>query len=248
MTLRNDHLRNSDGAGSLHMGSLEEKLESLGLGQYLNVLIDNGFEDWDTVLEIIEDDIDELGIKLGHRRILQQEIAACRKYRPTPNHSCRPTSTSVTRTTSPTLNSPGRRRRYRWHPRPDPNAPKKPKTAYVNFANHLRTDPAIASKGFVEIAREVGQQWQNLDASEKKKWESVASAAMEEYEKEMESYRRTKKFQEHQQYLEAFKKAPTKRSQQLRAHSAGKSAEESLSTGQRVGGISISSLLSSEGR
>ncbi len=230
------------------MGSLEEKLESLGLDQYLNVLIDNGFEDWDTVLEITEDDLDQLGIKLGHRRILQQQIAACRDYGPTPNHSCSPTGTSVTKTTSPTSNSPGGRgrRRYRWHPRPDPNAPVKPKTAYVNFANHLRTDPAIASKSFVEIAREVGQQWQNLDASEKEKWVSEAEAAMGEYEKQMELYRQTEDFQKYQQYLETFKQTPTRSSRQFRAHSASKSAEEPLSTGQRVGGISISSLLSED--
>lgn len=228
------------------MGSLEEKLESLGLGQYLNVLIDNGFEDWNTVLEITEDDLDQLGIKLGHRRILQQHIATCRDYRPTPNHSCSPTSTSITRTTSPTSNSPGgrERRRYKRHPTRDPNAPKKPNTAYVNFANHLRADPAIASKSFVEIAREVGRQWQNLDASEKEKWESEASSAMEKYEEQMELYRQTENFRKYQQYVEAFKKAPTKLSQQFQTYSASKSAKEPSPTGQRVGGFSIRSLLS----
>jgi hypothetical protein len=44
-------------------------LGRLGLEQYLDVLIGEGFETWDTLLDIQETDFEALGIKLGHRRV-----------------------------------------------------------------------------------------------------------------------------------------------------------------------------------
>ncbi|KAF2813613.1 uncharacterized protein BDZ99DRAFT_517859 [Mytilinidion resinicola] len=51
-------------------------LWALGLSEYLNVLRDNSFWDRETLLEITDDDMKELGFKLGHQRIMQREIAA----------------------------------------------------------------------------------------------------------------------------------------------------------------------------
>ncbi|KAL8764344.1 MAG: hypothetical protein Q9184_000049 [Pyrenodesmia sp. 2 TL-2023] len=50
----------------------------LGLAQYLDQFLDEGFETWETVLDITESDLDALGVKLGHRRRLQREIANAR--------------------------------------------------------------------------------------------------------------------------------------------------------------------------
>lgn len=66
--------------------NLEEKLESLGLNQYLAVMAENGFDDWETVLEITENDLQNMGVKLGHRRILQREIANSRHHNPLEKH------------------------------------------------------------------------------------------------------------------------------------------------------------------
>jgi len=201
------------------MQSLEDRLDSLGLGHYFGVLTENGFDDWDTVLDITEDDLHELGFKLGHRRSLQREIANYRGS--TMQDDCRsPTAANPSGAMSPSVEHPNSnmemlpnkrtKRRYRWHPRPDPNSPKRPKTAYVNFADHLRTDPAIANMSFVEIAREVGRQWQVMDTGTKQQWETQAASAMQDYEEQMEAYRRTDAYQHYQQYLESFKKAPGK--------------------------------------
>jgi SAM domain (Sterile alpha motif) len=167
------------------MESLETKLEQLGLAQYTEALIENGFENWATVLDITEDDLDELGFKLGHRRILQRDIAIQREPPPSPGETRTPSaSQSGNEALSPTIaaedssNAPGKRpkRRYRWHPRADPNAPKRPKTAYVKFADHLRTGTEVAGMTFVDIAREVGRQWQIMDADTKQEWENQAAA------------------------------------------------------------------------
>ena len=200
---------------------LREQLESLGLGQYFAVFTDNGFDDWDTLLDITEEDLRDLDVKLGHRRILQREIASRRAPATTTDPPVAPLPVVAPQPADASMSSsdvlPAERRpkrRYRWHPRPDPNAPKRPKTAYVNFADHLRADPAIANMSFVEIAREVGRQWQVMDSVTKQKWETQAAAAMQEYEEQMEVYRRTDAFQEYQQYLETFKKAPGKTARQ----------------------------------
>jgi hypothetical protein len=122
-----------------------EKLKNLGLSQYETALCDNGFEDWKTILDITEQDFVELGFKLGHRRILQREISRyrlCSFSQDRASKTQQPIKSESRDTLPPTsstlINEKRNKRRYRWHPRPDPNAPKRPKTAYVQFADQLR--------------------------------------------------------------------------------------------------------------
>ena len=58
------------------MTDLGPHLERLGLEQYLDAFFNEGFDTWDTVLDIQETDLyvislrcDQLNIKLGHRRV-----------------------------------------------------------------------------------------------------------------------------------------------------------------------------------
>ena len=186
--------------------SLETILSELKLDQYLEVLLDNGFDTWDVVQDITEDDLNELGFRLGHRRILQRAIAES----PIRNTSSGP-STPLSRAT---LDARSRRpnegcstkRRYRRHPRADPHAPKRPKTAYVMFADHLRTDPAVGSLSFTEISRVVGMRWQALPREEKYLWNIQAAQAMHSYAQAMDEYRKTDTFREHRKYLEQFQR------------------------------------------
>jgi hypothetical protein len=124
------------------MPDLNEILERLGLVAYLQPLTENGFHDWETVVDITEDDLTALKFKLGHRRALQREIATWRGF--PASASLEPEAPS---TNSPTLSTsaletlarltstppPREKRRYRRHPRPDSSAPKKPKTACMSL-------------------------------------------------------------------------------------------------------------------
>jgi len=230
------------------MPLLSEVLERLQLSQYLQVLNDNGFTTWETVLDITEEDLQELDFKLGHRRLLQREIATFRGHasylalrsestegqspqKETPTEST--CSDQVLPSGEPQQRLVERRekRKYRWHPRPDENAPKRPKTAYVNFSDHLRNDPSISSLSFVEIAREVGRRWQGLDPDEKHKWEREAAHAMQKWEEQMEAYKRTSAYQMYQNYLEQFKKTPGKATRQ---RGVASQAQESRSTTQTL--------------
>jgi hypothetical protein len=119
------------------MASLGDTLHRLGLQQYHGVLVENGFQSWETVLDISEDDFQQLGFKLGHRRLLQREIATFRGLPPSlsldlsdvanGSSSPQPLESPPVPTSAPRTREG--KRRYRRHPRPDTNAPKKPKTA-----------------------------------------------------------------------------------------------------------------------
>ncbi|KAF2496494.1 hypothetical protein BU16DRAFT_561309 [Lophium mytilinum] len=54
------------------MADLTATLRRLGLAEYHDTFMRNGVADWDTVGMLTEEDLKELGVKLGHRRILQR--------------------------------------------------------------------------------------------------------------------------------------------------------------------------------
>ncbi|KAJ8107324.1 hypothetical protein OPT61_g8944 [Boeremia exigua] len=196
------------------MPELTEVLGRIGLSTYLPVLSENGFGNWETVVDITEDDLTTLQFKLGHRRALQREIATWRGIPQTISLEPEPASPEPTSLSTSALETltrqqatppPREKRRYRRHPRADPHAPKKPKTAYVNFADQLRTDPSISQLSFVHIAREVGRRWQELPPEQKRVWESNAARAMQEYESQMDEYKQTDEWRKYQAYLNEFK-------------------------------------------
>jgi hypothetical protein len=120
------------------MLGLKDILERIGLIDYFQILSENGFVNWETVVDITEEDLNVLNFKLGHRRALQREIATFRGLPSslsldpeTPPGESIVLSTSALETLARQTSTPPPRekRRYRRHPRPDQNAPKKPKTA-----------------------------------------------------------------------------------------------------------------------
>ena len=55
--------------------NIQKWLEELGLGRYIDVFIKNDV-DFRAISALTEDDLKELGVSLGHRRVLQKAIAA----------------------------------------------------------------------------------------------------------------------------------------------------------------------------
>jgi hypothetical protein len=123
---------------TLTMPELSQVLERIGLSTYLSILFENGFRNWETVVDITEEDLTTLNFKLGHRRALQREIATWRGVLQTLSLDPDATSPEPTPISISALETlarqqitppPREKRRYRRHPRADPHAPKKPKTA-----------------------------------------------------------------------------------------------------------------------
>ncbi|KAM3066097.1 hypothetical protein ACMFMG_010560 [Clarireedia jacksonii] len=64
------------------MNQLQLILCKLDMECYLQRLLDNGFDTWEVLKDITESDMHEIGLKLGHRRKLQREIATSRGWPP----------------------------------------------------------------------------------------------------------------------------------------------------------------------
>jgi hypothetical protein len=193
-------------------------LEELGIAQYLDVFLQQGFDTWETILDITESDLDALGVKLGHRRKLQRRIANSRGIAPEAS-LVSPTQSSAeelklqdaTGTEAPaaecreTTGVTVAKRKYRRHPKPDENAPERPPSAYVLFSNKMREELKGRNLSFTEIAKLVGENWQNLTSAEKEPFESQAQAIKDKYLSDLSEYKKTPEYRKYMSYLQEFK-------------------------------------------
>ncbi|KAJ9404910.1 transcriptional regulator family: HMG [Paecilomyces variotii] len=180
------------------MADLAAILQELDMAQYLPSFIHNGFESWADVLDITEYDLDALGVKLGHRRRLQQRVARERGLPPTPHGLSR----SGTGTEEMAARS---KRRYRWHPKADPNAPKKPLTAYAQFANEKRRELQHRGLSFADMAIEIGKLWRELLENEKRDAQARAIKARDDYKEALAAYKTTEEHRRYEMYLKEWK-------------------------------------------
>jgi hypothetical protein len=196
---------------------LSTVLARLGLSQYEERLQENGFEDWETVTAITETDMAKMNFKLGDRRKLQRVIHeyssasashgvyGVKKFL-LPSEGLPTVGEHSEAMPRPSQQAAPTTRPYRRHPRPDPYAPHKPKTAYVLFTEHVRQDPALGHPSFTEIAKETGKRWRELSHEERKIiWETPAADRLQDYKKELEHYKQTEEYRSHQTYLGGFK-------------------------------------------
>ncbi|KAJ1558154.1 FACT complex subunit ssrp1, partial [Cladochytrium tenue] len=77
----------------------------------------------------------------------------------------------------------------------DPNAPKRPTTAYIYFTKDVREsikaeDPAISA---TDILKEAGVRWKAMSDADKKKYEELAAEDSARYKREVAEYDRTRR-------------------------------------------------------
>jgi len=205
---------------------LEIIFGELGIVQYLSAFIEQGFDSWETILDITESDLDALGVKLGHRRKLQRRIANSRGV--APGTSLAPASQSSPedpRIPDPQQSEAPRpdvretstvvitKRKYRRHPKHDENAPERPPSAYVLFSNKMREELKGRNLTFTEIAKLVGENWQNLSQHEKEPFESEAQAIKDKYHRDLAEYKKTPQYRQYNAYLQEFKAKHSAQSQ-----------------------------------
>lgn len=95
---------------------------------------------------------------------------------------------AAARDASPKRESPKKAKKEK-----DPNAPKRPRSAYILFsteqrASVLKDHPEYAPK---EVTVELGARWGKLSEAEKKQYQEQNEADKERYKREMESYKPT---------------------------------------------------------
>jgi hypothetical protein len=192
-------------------GLLSTELSRCGLTEYFEVLIRNGFDAWNTVLDIREKDLDAMDFKLGHRRKLQRHITnycshntLAQSYTPPFNNNN--TYTKLKDTNRAHTLTRVRKRSYNRRPKPDINAPTKPKSGYVLYSNHMRKNPEVAIMPFDAIAKYVGHNWQLLGPKKRKLWEDRPVNGMFAYSKCLDIYKQSKNYAVYQTYLATFSK------------------------------------------
>ncbi|KKY29011.1 putative hmg box protein [Phaeomoniella chlamydospora] len=190
------------------MSDLGAILASLGLEQYHDALISEGFDTWESVQDITENDLEALNFKLGHRRRgLHIDQPLVSSY-PEGSGDRGPEGSISTvgdvqgeRNAVPTET----KRKYRRHPKPDENAPERPPSAYVLFSNAIREEIKGQDMSFTNIAKLVGQRWQSLTAAEREPYESRAASLKEAFNQQFNEYKKSDSYKEYVQYLAEFK-------------------------------------------
>lgn len=79
----------------------------------------------------------------------------------------------------------------------DPNAPKRPLSAFIFFSKEKREEiikknPELKSK-LAEVGKMVGEAWGKLSEAQKKPYETKAVQDKARYEREMASYKKGSK-------------------------------------------------------
>jgi len=198
------------------MQPISPVFERLQLSAYIDVFVENGFDTWEDVLDITESDLESLNVRLGHRRRLQREIAdytgrsikdiigdnGDRQSSLDP-----PGDTRDAQPVNPGQNPATGKRRYRRHPKPDPNAPERPPSAYVLFSNQVREDLKAENLSFTEMAKVVGEKWQQLNTDGREPYETEASDMKDAYNAKLIDYKKTPEYKEYAEYLTNFKAA-----------------------------------------
>lgn len=225
---------------------LESVFAELGLAHYLDAFVDQGFDSWETILDIQESDLDALGVKLGHRRKLQRRIANARGIAPSISlvSALKPGSEEGKqqhlRRDNPTRSEAGSestngvtKRKYRRHPKPDEHAPERPPSAYVLFSNKMREDLKSHNLSFTEIAKLVGENWQNLDQAERESFENQANVAKDKYRRSLAEYKKTPEYRRYAQYLQEFKEKQNKHNQGSKVHLSTDTSKRQRFDGKR---------------
>lgn len=77
----------------------------------------------------------------------------------------------------------------------------------------MREDLKSQNLTFTEIAKLVGENWQNLAAPEKEAYETQANTAKEKYHRDLLEYKKTPEFRRYSQYLNEFKEKQARQNQ-----------------------------------
>ena len=196
------------------MSELQATFEDLCLQEYLSPLVEHGYDTWDCLTGITETDMATLGIKLGHRRRLQREIARRLGHPANEPLFALPAATPRTReqySRADVITSLGRpKRRYRPRSPRHPHSPTRPDTGYIAYARFLRQNPRVADLSFVEIAKLVGERWSRLSSDVKGMWNKNAATKRGVYKSKLAQFHQTEAYQVHESGPEPQKTAPSR--------------------------------------
>lgn len=98
-------------------------------------------------------------------------------------------------TAAPTAPAPTGVAKKKKRAKKDPNAPKRPLSAYMFFARDKREEiigkkPELKAN-VAEVGRQIGAAWNSMPPDEKAPYETQAEGDKRRYEKQMQEYRKS---------------------------------------------------------
>ncbi|KAK7178680.1 High mobility group protein B3 [Paraphaeosphaeria sporulosa] len=207
------------------MTDLEEELQQLGLSEYLEVLVAEGFDTWETgICNLLarlqnlplhcQGFDDSTMLTLTCRQKLQRAIDEWRRQ--THNHNPPIVRTKRKYTRHPKVSTVQARHFHAFAQantylcitnltQPDEHAPERPPSAYVIFSNQVRASLNGQQLSFTEIAKLVGERWRNLPAEAREAYQRQADTAKEKYYTELAEYKKSSEYDAYQKYSQEFK-------------------------------------------
>ncbi|GJC92122.1 HMG box protein [Colletotrichum higginsianum] len=156
---------------------LEGIFAELGISQYLGIFLEQGFDTWETILDITESDL-----RIANSRGLAPDASLVSPTRATAEEpkpeAQRPEQPRPEVKDGPVVT----KRKYRRHPK-------------------VRAD----SEPCLYTTKLVGEHWQNLTPGEKEPYESSALKAKEKYNHDLAEYKKTAEYRKYNLYLQDFK-------------------------------------------
>jgi len=88
----------------------------------------------------------------------------------------------------------------------DPNAPKRPLSSYMCFANDTRSNVVKKNpdSSLGEVGRIIGANWQKLSKTQKAKYEKMSETLKSKYEKAVVKYQKTNDYKEYMKIREEY--------------------------------------------
>jgi hypothetical protein len=111
----------------------------------------------------------------------------------------------------------------------DPAKPKKPNTAYLEWAVERRKDPQLSKMAVTESAKLIAAEWKSIPQAQKDALQAKAKAKLETYKQEMQAYKASGKEEvwlERTGRLAAAKKAEEKALKKKTQETAAKEKEK----------------------
>ncbi|KAJ2092290.1 hypothetical protein GGI09_005913 [Coemansia sp. S100] len=96
------------------------------------------------------------------------------------------------------------KRTYRRHPKKDPNAPEKWRSAYQLFRDDVNRELQGQDIPFSEMSKIHSKRWTQLSSDERATYVERSKIDKQEYKQKMELYERTLEFKQYEEYLDQF--------------------------------------------
>ncbi|KAI8320751.1 HMG-box [Martensiomyces pterosporus] len=98
------------------------------------------------------------------------------------------------------------KRTYRRHPKKDPNAPEKWRSAYQLFRDDVNRELHGQEIPFSEMSKIHSRKWAELDEEKKEVYFERSRSDKAEYQRKMAIYEQTPEYRQYEEYLEKFYK------------------------------------------